>query len=1032
MKKKILTLSAVLLLFITFVFTASASGFKEFKTKSTFVPVTYSSHKSTSSVTLYGNADYLCMKAYSETSNSEYFCIEIYSDSKRSKKILEYANTFKKGTTYEDILFDLTSLKSKTYYATSYVIKQSNRYPDYRLVKDPATVRNFTIIVKRDGTSIKNMKSFMYGYENTYYGPAIYWYSVPGATKYEVYKYVDKKYKKIATVKANGEDFSYYIDKSLKGKNTSAYYKVKALNGTGSTALSLNKVKAITLKTPTVKTELLTKGIKVSWSKPRSSCTYVVLRSTNGGDWKQIKETKSTKYTDTEVTTGKTYYYTVVAYYKGTASGYDPEVEGRYYISAPTLDSVKPADGKLNFKWKSIKKAESYNVYRKASGEKSWTKLANVKTAEYTDASIQRNKVYSYTVSAVIGKKQGLYNTKGVSGAVIDTPVLNEIERTADGYAKISWNKIDGVSYKVYRKTAESGWEHIKSTSSTEYIDNTDLINGNEYYYTVKAYIGSKEGAFDKTGKGFVYFEPVKIYSVGTVTGGVELNWSLVEGATEYIIYRKAADGEFVRLASCSKERYFDETAEKEVNYEYKITYVLNSVEQTAFPSYKSCMISADTIALADEGAAELIDFSHAFGWRIRIKGYNSDATYSVYEKTENGLRNVDVSKEPDAFIIKCNRNSGFNFIITEVKKDGTIRMSPPEGFTFEIVPVCKTIIQSQDNKKGEVTLTWTPVEGADKYYIYKEEKLIKIYDTVSVYTETGLKPDSYINYRVCAVKGYSVGAYESQDVWIPGIPKIKSVKVNTSGLLIKWCEDETCNLYRKAEGENEWKLIKSNILYGSYLDSTVKSGKTYYYTLAQVGGHGREGRYNEKGVKATYLAPATIKSVDYYTSSLRITWNKVSGAKYYKVYRKVDSTASSKFKLVYTTENAKTVKYTDKNVKPADRYIYYVKAYSSDVTSAVENKTVFFLAPPKNLAAKKVDSGVKITFDKVAGASKLYIYRKSGSGSWEKIGSAKSSATSYTDKTAKKGVKYYYYVKSYNKYYKQYSYKSSTVSCKR
>ena len=121
MKKKLLTVSSVLLLLLMLVFSASAAvEIKEFKTNSTFTPVTYSGHKSTDSITLYGNADYLCMKAYSETKNNEYFCIDIYSDSKRTKKILEYVNTFKKGTTYEDIFFDLTSLKSRTYYATAY------------------------------------------------------------------------------------------------------------------------------------------------------------------------------------------------------------------------------------------------------------------------------------------------------------------------------------------------------------------------------------------------------------------------------------------------------------------------------------------------------------------------------------------------------------------------------------------------------------------------------------------------------------------------------------------------------------------------------------------------------------------------------------------------------------------------------------------------------------------------------------------------------------------------------------------------
>ncbi len=1023
MKKKLLTFSAVLLLLVTLAFSASASGIKEFKTKSTFVPVTYSSHKSTSSVTLYGNADYLCMKAYSETNKSEYFCIEIYSDSKRTKKILEYVNTFKKGTTYEDIFFDLTSLKSKTYYATSYVIKQSQIIAygnNYR--QDPATIKKFTITVKRDGTSIKNMKSFMYGYENTYYGPAIYWYSVPGATKYEVYKYIDKKYKKIATVKANGEEFSYYIDKSLKGKNTSAYYKVKALNGTGSTALSLNKVKAVTLKTPTVKTELLTNGIKVSWSKPRSSCTYVVLRSTNGGDWKQIKETKSTKYTDTEVTTGKTYYYTVVAYYKGTASGYDPEVEGRYYIAAPTLDSVKPADGKLNFKWKSIKKAESYNVYRKASGEKSWTKLANVKTAEYTDASIQRNKVYSYTVSAVIGKKQGLYNTKGISGAVIDTPVLNEIERTADGYAKISWNKIDGVSYKVYRKTAESGWEHIKSTSSTEYVDKTDLINGKEYYYTVKAYISSKEGSFDETGKPFIcleYLEGLKPYGL---TDGIGLEWLKVENAESYNVYRKIGEEDFTLIGSTQELFYEDVTAQPDIAYTYKVAYVMSGAEQSAYSCEIPANLVTEGVELADSYAVLMIDGN----WVVKLAQPHSEVFYKLYRKTESGLVNELVSKKGENKIFfASNSSSAINeYYLTSVCSDGTVTAIPEKGFVLETLdsPVLKV---KADHQNYSMKLSWNKVEGAEKYLVYKGDELLAMVDGLE-YTDAGLKADDYYTYSISAVKNNSARESESKTVYLIKKPKVKIENVS-SGIKISWDKcGVTYDVYRKAEGATKWTLLK-NVTDRSYTDKKVTEGKKYIYTVAARWSDGEKGGYDENGVGILFVKPTKITKATYYSKTLQIAWEKSSSADYYEVYRKA---GSGSWKLVYKTKSGKTVKYKDTDVKSGTKYQYSVKVINDGYASEGAKITRTFLVAPKKITAKKVDSGIKISFSKVTAAQSYYVYRKGSDGKWKELAKVKNTSTSYTDKTAKKGATYSYYVKTYNN--KQFSYQSSTVKCKR
>ena len=1025
MKKKLLTVSSVLLLLLMLVFSASAAvEIKEFKTNSTFTPVTYSGHKSTDSITLYGNADYLCMKAYSETKNNEYFCIDIYSDSKRTKKILEYVNTFKKGTTYEDIFFDLTSLKSRTYYATSYVIKQSqiiaygNNYK-----QDPATIRHFKIIVKRDGTSIKNMKCFMYGYENTYYGPAVYWYSVPGATKYYVYKYVDKQYKKIATVKANGENFNYYVDKSLKGKNTSAYYKVKAVNGTGSTALSLNNVKVIALKTPTVKTELLTNGIKVSWSKPKASCTYILLRSQNGGNWEEVKETKSLSYTDKDVTSGNTYYYTVVAYNNTAVSGYHPTGAKRYFIAAPYLNSVcETNDGKLKVQWNDIPGVESYNVYRKVSSESGWTKVANVKTPEYIDSSSQRNKLYTYTVRAVIGDKQSLYNTKGISGAVLDTPVLNEVERTEDGYAKITWNKIDGVSFKVYRKTAGGGWKQIKTTTSAEYIDTADLINGKEYFYTVKAYIGSSNSAYDTAGKSFVCLENLVSLKPYGLADGIGLEWETVENAESYNVYRKTADTEYELLGSAQDAYYEDKSAQADTSYNYKVAYVLGSEEKTVGYAEAPAKLIINGIELSDEHAVLGTDGY----WSIKLAQPIGEETYKLYRKTEAGFDKVAVSENGKEALKFSASSSGAadEYCLTKVMPDGTVTAIPENGFVLEALAAAQLQVKA-DHQNYSMKLSWNQVEGAEKYLVYRGNSLLATVEGLE-YKDDGLTAGKNYSYKVCSVKNNSVREGNSVKVYLIKKPDVK-VENTSSGVKLTWNDcGVSYNVYRKAEGSTKWTLLK-NVTDESYIDKKVTDGKKYTYTVKAKWSNGEFGGYNKDGVKITFLKPTKITKATYYTSSLQIEWEKSAVADYYEVYRRV---SGGSWKLIHKTKNGQTVKYKDKDVKSGTKYQYSVKVVKDGSRSPAAKITRTFIAPPSKLTAKKVDGGIKLSFSKVNGAQYYYVYRKGSDGKWTNIGKVKSSATSYTDKTAKRGTTYSYYVKSY--YSKYYSYKSSAVSCKR
>lgn len=63
----------------------------------------------------------------------------------------------------------------------------------------------------------------------------------------------------------------------------------------------------------------------------------------------------------------------------------------------------------------------------------------------------------------------------------------------------------------------------------------------------------------------------------------------------------------------------------------------------------------------------------------------------------------------------------------------------------------------------------------------------------------------------------------------------------------------------------------------------------------------------------------------------------------------------------------------------------------------------------------KAVSGKVKVTWKKLSNVDGYQVCRKTKNGSWKVIGTVSSKTTSYMDKTAKKGVTYYYTVKAYN-----------------
>ena len=55
-----------------------------------------------------------------------------------------------------------------------------------------------------------------------------------------------------------------------------------------------------------------------------------------------------------------------------------------------------------------------------------------------------------------------------------------------DSVIIVAWNSVSGVNnYRVYRKTASTGWKTMTNTSDTFFID-TSAVKGTTYYYTVR------------------------------------------------------------------------------------------------------------------------------------------------------------------------------------------------------------------------------------------------------------------------------------------------------------------------------------------------------------------------------------------------------------------------------------------------------------------------------------------------------------------------------------------------------------------
>ncbi len=161
-----------------------------------------------------------------------------------------------------------------------------------------------------------------------------------------------------------------------------------------------------------------------------------------------------------------------------------------------------------------------------------------------------------------------------------------------------------------------------------------------------------------------------------------------------------------------------------------------------------------------------------------------------------------------------------------------------------------------------------------------------------------------------------------------------------------------------------------------------------------------------------------TLKKAENAFGGVKVTWNAVSGADSYTVYRSQYS--SGKWSKWASIGSSTTTSYTDKTAKNGVQYKYTVRAKNAVGLGAYENagvSTTYIAAPTVKIA--NASNGIKVSWSKVSGATGYTVYRAqyaNGKWSgWKNMGTAKATKSSWTDKSVKSGVQYKYTVRTIN-----------------
>ncbi len=322
------------------------------------------------------------------------------------------------------------------------------------------------------------------------------------------------------------------------------------------------------------------------------------------------------------------------------------------------------------------------------------------------------------------------------------------------------------------------------------------------------------------------------------------------------------------------------------------------------------------------------------------------------------------------------------------------------------------------DGKKCSVCGTVTKAQQTIKATGHKEVVIPAVAPTFTTVGKTEGKK--------CSVCGTITVAQKDVAKLTLSTPTVTQ-KNTAKGIQVNWNKidgAESYVVYRSVYSGGKWSKwasIKKGVTGTSYVDGTVKLGTSYKYTVRAVNGSVMSGYQNTKdGLK--YNVTPTVK-VALASNGIKVSWSTAANATGYTVY---SSTYNTKTKKWSSWTNRGTVKanktsWTDTKVTSGVQYKYTVRAINGKVASTyVASNTLLYLAQPTT-SVKAVSNGINVAWTQSTGATGYTVYRmeynaktKKWSG-WKKMGTAKASKKSWTDKSAKKGVQYKYTVKAVN-----------------
>ena len=609
--------------------------------------------------------------------------------------------------------------------------------------------------------------------------------------------------------------------------------------------------------------------VSLSWTASSGATSYNVYRSTtSGGEGTTVyATTTSTNYTNSGLTNGTVYYYTVAAVNAIGTSAQSSQVSATPVAAAPAAPTGLTAtagNAQVALSWTASSGATTYNVYRATTsgGEGTSAVATGITTTTYTNSGLTNGVKYYFTVAAV-----NTGGTSAQSGEASATPVNSIVEAPYGGTAAAIPGTVQAENYDTggqgvaYNIPTNSGTATSYRTDGVDLEVCTDTGGGYDVGWTAA---GQWMKYTVNVATAGTYTISFRLAAMTAVAGGLHISNSAGTNLT----------GEVSVPATGGWQTWTTVTATVTLPAGQQVLTVNQDVAGWNL-NYMTFAASGTAPATPTGLTAVAGNAQVSLSWTA-----SSGATsYNVYRSTTSGGEGTTVYATTTSTTYAntgLTNGTAYFYTVAAVNAIGTSAQSSQVSATPALaVPGTPTGLTATGGV-GEIVLAWTAGSNATTYSVYRsttsggEGTTVYATTTSTSYTDTAVATGIVYYYKVASVNSSGTSAQSTEASATPtipigpapGAPSGLTANGGNAQIVLAWTAGSNATSYSvyrgTVSGGESDTPIATDVTTTSYTDSTTVNGTTYYYVVEAVNTEGTSSDSNEASATAEVITSSS------------------------------------------------------------------------------------------------------------------------------------------------------------------------------